>query len=34
MNIAFYTVNEHLKHIYKKLNINSKSELISYIMRA
>jgi DNA-binding NarL/FixJ family response regulator len=34
MNIAFYTVNEHLKHIYKKLNINSKGELISYIMRA
>jgi DNA-binding NarL/FixJ family response regulator len=33
MNIAFFTVNEHLKHIYKKLNINSKGELISYIMR-
>jgi DNA-binding NarL/FixJ family response regulator len=33
MNIAFFTVNEHLKHIYKKLNINSKVELISYIMR-
>lgn len=34
MNITFFTVNEHLKHIYKKLNINSKSELVSYIMRA
>ncbi|HVV54150.1 MAG TPA: response regulator transcription factor, partial [Mucilaginibacter sp.] len=34
MNIAFFTVNQHLKHIYKKLNINSKTELISYIMRS
>jgi len=33
MNIAFFTVNEHLKHIYKKLNINSKAELVSYVMR-
>ncbi|MBS1524073.1 MAG: response regulator transcription factor [Bacteroidetes bacterium] len=34
MNITPFTVNEHLKHIYKKLNINSKGELISQIMRA
>ena len=34
MNIAFFTVNQHLKHIYKKLNINSKSELIAYLMKS
>lgn len=34
MNIAFFTVNQHLKHIYKKLNINSKAELIAYLMKS
>jgi DNA-binding NarL/FixJ family response regulator len=34
MNIAFFTVNQHLKHIYKKLNINSKGELIAYLMKS
>jgi len=33
MNIAFFTVNQHLKHIYKKLKINSRSELIAHLMR-
>jgi DNA-binding NarL/FixJ family response regulator len=29
LNITFFTVNSHLKNIYTKLNINSKSELIA-----
>ena len=29
LNVKFSTVNEHLKHIYKKLNINAKTELIA-----
>jgi DNA-binding NarL/FixJ family response regulator len=33
MNISSLTVNQHLKHIYKKLNINSKSELVAHIMK-
>lgn len=29
MKISFYTVNDHVKKIYAKLNINSKGELLS-----
>lgn len=29
LNVTFFTVNQHLKSIYKKLNINSKSELLA-----
>ncbi len=32
MHVTFFTINQHLKNIYKKLNINSKSELISHLM--
>jgi DNA-binding CsgD family transcriptional regulator len=30
--VTTYTINYHLKNIYKKLNIHSKSELLSKIM--
>jgi DNA-binding NarL/FixJ family response regulator len=29
MNLSYHTVNQHIKNIYRKLNINSKFELIS-----
>ncbi|MDI9864353.1 response regulator transcription factor [Flectobacillus sp. DC10W] len=29
LNISFFTVNDHVKNIYTKLNINSKGELLS-----
>jgi len=32
MHVTFFTINQHLKSIYKKMNINSKSELISHLM--
>lgn len=34
LNVSFFTVNQHLKSIYKKLHINSKSELLSIAIRA
>ena len=33
LNITFFTINHHLKSIYAKLNISSKSELIATAMR-
>lgn len=33
LEVTFFTINQHLKNIYKKLNINSKSELISFVMK-
>jgi DNA-binding CsgD family transcriptional regulator len=30
--VTTYTINYHLKNIYKKLNIHSKSALLSKIM--
>lgn len=32
LNVTYFTINQHLKNIYKKLNINSKSELISWYL--
>ncbi|WDF53818.1 response regulator [Mucilaginibacter sp. KACC 22063] len=32
LNVTYFTVNQHLKNIYKKLGINSKSELISWYL--
>jgi DNA-binding NarL/FixJ family response regulator len=32
LNVTYFTVNQHLKNIYKKLNINSKAELISWYL--
>ncbi len=32
LSITYFTVNQHLKNIYKKLNINSKAELISWYL--
>jgi len=32
LNVTYFTINQHLKNIYKKLNINSKSELISWFL--
>jgi DNA-binding NarL/FixJ family response regulator len=29
LNISFFTVNDHVKNIYTKLDINSKGELLS-----
>lgn len=29
LQVTYYTINQHLKHIYKKLDIHSKGELIS-----
>lgn len=34
MNVTFFTINQHLKSIYKKLNINSKAELIALLVGA
>lgn len=30
LNVTYFTINQHLKNIYKKLQINSKPELISW----
>ncbi|PTQ96623.1 LuxR family two component transcriptional regulator [Mucilaginibacter yixingensis] len=30
--ISHFTVNQHLKHIYKKLNVNSKPELVAWYL--
>lgn len=32
--ISPYTVNTHIQHIYRKLNIHKRSELISYLHRS
>lgn len=32
LSISYSTVNDHLKSIYKKMNVNSKSELISKVL--
>jgi DNA-binding NarL/FixJ family response regulator len=32
LSISYSTVNDHLKNIYKKMNVNSKSELICKIL--
>ncbi len=32
LNVTYFTINQHLKNIYKKLNINSKPELISWFL--
>jgi DNA-binding NarL/FixJ family response regulator len=32
LNVTYFTINQHLKNIYKKLNINSKSELIAWYL--
>jgi DNA-binding NarL/FixJ family response regulator len=32
LNVTYFTINQHLKNIYKKLHINSKSELISWFL--
>lgn len=32
LNVTYFTINQHLKNIYKKLGINSKSELISWYL--
>lgn len=32
LNVTYFTVNQHLKNIYKKLSINSKAELISWYL--
>jgi DNA-binding NarL/FixJ family response regulator len=32
LNVTYFTINQHLKNIYKKLHINSKSELISWYL--
>jgi DNA-binding NarL/FixJ family response regulator len=32
LNVTYFTINQHLKNIYKKLKINSKSELISWYL--
>lgn len=32
LQLSYFTVNNHLKSIYKKLHINSKSELISWYL--
>ena len=29
LNVTYFTINQHLKNIYKKLNINSKNMLIT-----
>lgn len=29
LDVSLFTINQHLKNIYKKLNINSKSELVA-----
>jgi DNA-binding NarL/FixJ family response regulator len=33
LNITYFTINQHLKNIYTKLSVNSKSELVSIAMR-
>jgi len=33
LNVTFFTVNQHLKNIYTKLQINSKNELIALAMK-
>jgi len=33
LNVTFFTINQHLKNIYTKLQINSKNELIALAMR-
>ncbi len=32
LNVTYFTINQHLKNIYKKLEINSKSELIAWYL--
>lgn len=32
LNVTYFTINQHLKNIYKKLNINSKAELIAWYL--
>jgi DNA-binding NarL/FixJ family response regulator len=32
LHVTYFTINQHLKNIYKKLNINSKPELISWFL--
>ncbi|NCD68723.1 response regulator [Mucilaginibacter agri] len=32
LNVTYFTINQHLKNIYKKLKINSKSELIAWYL--
>jgi DNA-binding NarL/FixJ family response regulator len=32
LNVTYFTINQHLKNIYKKLGINSKSELIAWYL--
>jgi DNA-binding NarL/FixJ family response regulator len=32
LQVTYFTVNQHLKNIYKKLGINSKGELISWFL--
>lgn len=34
LSISIETVRHHIKHLYKKLNVNSKGEVISKILRA
>jgi DNA-binding NarL/FixJ family response regulator len=33
LNVTYFTINQHLKNIYNKLSVNSKSELVSIAMR-
>jgi DNA-binding NarL/FixJ family response regulator len=32
LRVTYFTINQHLKNIYKKLHINSKAELISWFL--
>jgi len=32
LNVTYFTINQHLKNIYKKLHINSKPELVSWFL--
>ncbi|MCJ8208641.1 response regulator transcription factor [Mucilaginibacter sp. RS28] len=32
LNVTYFTINQHLKNIYKKLKINSKAELIAWYL--
>lgn len=34
LGVTYFTVNQHLKNIYKKLNINSKAQLISWYLNS
>ncbi len=32
LHISYFTVNQHMKHIYKKLNVSSKPELVAWYL--